>query len=155
MGTLNIEERTYTADCGIVIPLLPVSAMMIAAMQSDLTDHPKPPVVEVQLGGQKRLIENADDPAYLERTKQWADDRDMKMIRFMLATGTNLTPDKEWIDRMESFIPNPTPDNLRVYWLMSRLTTEETNDLFEKIMSITMPTEKGIALSSERFPRED
>lgn len=154
MGTLNTEDRTYTADSGIVIPLVPVPYLLIAAMQTDMTDHPRPPVVEVKLGSQTRVVENADDPAFLERVKEWDNSRNMTMIRFVLALGTNLQPEFDWTERMAAFVPNPTADNMRVYWLLSKLGNGEANDLFEKIMSMTAPTEKGIAAAADRFPSD-
>lgn len=151
MGTLNTEEKTYTTDSGIVIPLVPVPYLLIAAMQTDMTDHPRPPVVEVTLGTQKRVVENADDPTFLERVKEWDNARNMAMIRFVLAVGTNLPPEFDWVERYAAFVPNPTADNMRVYWLLSKLGNDEANDLFEHIMAMTAPTEKGIATAANTF----
>jgi len=123
-------------------------------MPADMTDHPHPPIMEVTLGSQKRVMENANDPVFLERVKQWDDARNTAMIRFVLALGTNAPPDSVWVERFSQFIPNPTADNMRVYWLLAQLTNDEANDIFEKIMSLTVPTEKGMAASADRFPSE-
>lgn len=155
MGKLDVENRTYTTDNGLKIVMTPVSGMLLGAMSTDETGKPTVPITEVTLAGTKRLQENPDDPAYAERLETWEKGRSMLMMRYVFAKGTNIPPDPTWIEEMGSYIPNPTNTNLRVYWLFEQLTNDEASELFETIMSLSMPTEKGLALSADRFQSSD
>lgn len=155
MGKLDVENRTYTAESGLVIPLKKISYMLIGAAQTDQTGMPTPPILEVSIAGSKRVMENPDDPGYKDRLRDWNNAQNMRLMRLVFAQGTNIPADPQWVDEMQGFIPNPTPTNVRVYWLFTQLTDDESQELFEAIMSMTLPTEKGMTAANDRFQGND
>lgn len=154
MGKIDIENKTYTTSRGLVIEMFPISGMAVAALRSDQTGKPLPPITEVSIAGNKRMMENADDPTYKERIGDWENERNMQMMRYVFAKGTNIPAPPKWVEEMAIFFPNPTPVNLRVYWLFEQLDISETTELMDGIMSLTMPTESGMALARDRFQSE-
>ena len=155
MGQLNIETGVYTSNRGLEIKILPISPMAVGALRSDQTGKPLPPIVEVNVAGNKRMMENTDHPDYKARIEDWESDRNMQMMRYVLAAGTNIPAPADWIETMGAFFPNPTPTNLRVYWLFEQLDTDEVTDLMDHIMGRSMPTEKGLQIARDRFPGND
>lgn len=155
MGKLDTQAHTYTADSGLVIPLLFVNAMLIAAIQSDLTGQPKPPIVTVELAGRQQREENTDDPEYVERITEWRSAQKIKTMRSLFALGTNIPADPQWVRDYGSLMPDQSAQALRVFWLLTRLTNDESGELLEAIMSQSMPTEKGLELAGARFPSDD
>lgn len=155
MGQINTETSTYTSNRGLAIKIIPISAMAVGALRSDQTGKPIPPFVEVNIAGNKRMMENTDDPAYKERMKDWENDRNMQMMRYVIAAGTNIPAPADWIETMGNFFPNPTPTNLRVYWLFEQLESDEVPELMDHIMGLSMPTESGLKLARDRFPSDD
>lgn len=155
MGKLNTQARTYTADSGLCIPLQFVNAMLIAAIQADLTGQPKPPIVVVNLAGREQREENTDNPEYIERIDEWRSAQKIKTMRSLFALGTNIPADPEWVRDYGSLMPDNSAQSLRVFWLLTRLTNEEAGELLEAIMSQSIPTEKGLELAAVRFPSDD
>lgn len=155
MGKLDTQARTFATDGGLTIPLLFVNAMLIASIQSDISDKPKPPRVKVDLAGQSRYEENTDDPEYVERIDEWRSAQKIKTMRSLFALGTNIPPDAAWIAEFGSLMPDQSPQSLRVFWLLTQLTNDEAGELLEAIMSQSMPTEKGLELSAARFQSGD
>ena len=155
MGKTDTSARTYTSDNGLVIPIIFVNAMLIASIQTDTTGQPKPPRIKVNVAGSERYEENTDDPEYVERIAEWRSAQKMKTMRSVIALGTTIPADPAWVAEFGSIMPDQSPQALRVFWLLSQLSNDEAGELFEAIMSQSMPTEKGLELSGARFPSDD
>lgn len=153
MGVLLVEERTYTAASGVVIGMKPISAVLIAMIDADITGKPQVPIIEVSIAGSaKRAVENPDDPAYKASLDEYQNAKGMRMMRFVFSQGTVVEADPAWVEATAPFFADNRPSVMRVNWLFSVLTFEEAQELMEGIISLTTPTEKGLALATDQFP---
>lgn len=156
MGKLNTVDKTWTTDGGIVLPLTKVPAVLIATAQTDLTGQPKPPIIQVEIAGRKQSEENTADPEYLLRIEEWRGERNVRLMRTVLAFGVkNIEPDPAWIEEYGNFLPNGTKTNMRVYWIMSILSDEEATQIVEDIIGMSQVTPKGLTAAAETFPSDD
>src|SRR5689334_14512985 len=66
-------KRSYTTLSGEVLELRPVSAVLIRMIQRDQTGKPKVPIVEIEIGPQRKKVKepNPDDPEYVKALGEW------------------------------------------------------------------------------------
>lgn len=158
MGTLFTDKREYHTESGIVIKLKKIPSMQFARLQTDRRGAPLVPIVDVTIGGIKRMQENPDDPGYVLRLAEWERDRSLQMMTYTLAKGTEIEEDeqyKAWLADNQTFYPNASPLDLKVYYLYEVLTEDESKELFEEIIAQTSATMKGVADAASRFPTDD
>lgn len=143
---------------GTIFRLRPLSPLIINHIEIQWeAKKPKVPVVEVHINGHTAKETNPHDPEYLEQVAAWQ--RAKANANYTTIFGLGIVDDvpKDLAKLYMSMLPDATPGDLRAFWATSvvGINTDECNALIERIVGQTMPTEKGLELSSERFQGDD
>ncbi len=128
--------------------------------------RPKPPVVFIKDMG--REMENADDPDYLDRLKDWRTEQSSAMLVALIATGTELyqkpkgmagPDDKEWLDEyallnLPMLRENKAWRYLRWVQFKAATAAEDTQKIMEVVGRLSGVPESA-AKTAEQFPGRD
>lgn len=160
------QKRTHTFSNGKTVTIQPVSAALAYALQENVPgkpDMPKPPVVNVAPPGEPREMEpNPDHPYFKWQLDQyekdmaaWQQKGQMQSMRFILDKGVIDEPPDGWEAYVVDYVNTDEPLTkpvIKYYWLLSFMVDPSEMESFaEKLISQTMPTEKGIGDSLEIF----
>lgn len=152
---VDYEKRQFVTRDGVALDMQPVSKMIIERMYSDQSKKPKPPVVEVVLGGTYTSKQtNPDDPDYQKALANWQSEKNMRVLKYGLVHGIKNSPPAPFIEEYAEYFPDATEPDMKYLWVVSMLGPdgEDIPLITEAITGQTMPTEKGIEDSVDSFP---
>ncbi len=128
----------------------PVSALIVERLQAE--GKPKIPMVEVLLlGKHKQLEPHVGHEGYQARLKEWEEEAQLKLIRYLFVIGTKGQPPQSFIDEQSPFFPNASDVEMKYLWIASRLPDDDMAAFTEAVMGRTLPTSKGLDESAESF----
>lgn len=131
----------------------PVSALIVQRIQQD--GKPKIPMIEVTLlGKHKQLEPHPAHEGYQARLKEWEEESQITLLRYLFVVGTKGNPPQEFISQQIEFFPNASDSELKYLWVASRLPDEDMGAFTEAVMGRSLPTAKGLDESAESFRSE-
>lgn len=117
------ESHLITLDNGVVLRPRPIPPLILAKIERKFS---YPPVPKVQDEDKGRLIENPNDPAYLEAIDRVNEEKSMAQLDVIIALGTEVVsipadvyaPEQDdWIEEVEYFIGEVIPRSGRARYL--------------------------------------
>lgn len=131
----------------------PVSALIVERLQAE--GKPKIPMIEVLLlGKHKQLEPHVNHEGYQARLKEWQEEAQLKLIRYLFVVGTKGQPPQEFIDEQSPFFPGASEAEMKYLWVASQLPDDDMADFTEAIMGRSLVTAKGLDESADSFRRE-
>lgn len=131
----------------------PVSALIVQRIQQD--GKPKIPMIEVTLlGKHKQLEPHPAHEGYQARLKEWEEESQITLLRYLFVTGTKGNPPQEFVNQQIEFFPNASNSELKYLWVASRLPDEDMGAFTEAVMGRSLPTAKGLDESADSFRSE-
>lgn len=160
-GKQQEEEHTITLSTGVVLrgkTVPPLGYVTVAAA----FPMPKPPMYKDPLLG--RMVENPDDPDYLDRVKSTQMESSSAILNVMIVYGTEVVSvpkgfskhtDKKWLDRFKlTGLPVFDDDDwLYLTWMkfQAAITKEDLDAIKQVVGKLSGVPEKDVA-SAESFP---
>lgn len=156
MDKNDYQARSYTTRQGVTIPLRPIPSMIIKQLNADTSGKPKPPVVETTVGTKKIKEINEHDPDYKAALQTWENDKNERMMIYVISRGVCMEPTAQDIERLHEVAPGLTETRLKFTWVLEWLEDErEMAELMIVIMGQTSPTEQGIRDAESTFQGDD
>lgn len=123
---------------------------------------PKPPMIEIEVLGEKTMEPNDSDPDYLKAKEQHEEEFQRQLTRFMLRRGVHFEMTDEIRQEVKELredmagLSVELPENDRDVWLLYLATSSDgdVKELFEAISRRSMPTEDSILEAAENFSGE-
>lgn len=120
-----------------------ISSLMLERITNE--GKPKIPKQEVTLLGKiKELHANPNDPGYLALLKEWEEEQNVKVMRYMFCVGAKGQPSQEFVDTHRQFMPDATDLDLKYLWVSSLMPDEDIDKFTEVVLGRTIPTSKGL-----------
>lgn len=131
----------------------PVSYLIVHRIQSE--GKPKIPQIEVTLLGKHKQLEyHVGHEGYQARLKEWEEDSQVALMRYLFVVGTKGEPPQEFIDEQSFYFPSASPAEMKYLWIASRLPDEDMAAFTEAILGKTIATAKGLDESADSFRSE-
>lgn len=127
----------------------PVSFLIVERIQN--AGKPKIPLIEVTILGRKQSEYFAGHEGYQARLKEWEEEANTALMRYLFVVGTKGQPPQEFIDEQMTFFPGATAQELKYLWIASRLPDDDLSLFTEAILGKAIPTAKGLAESADSF----
>lgn len=156
------QDNLIVLSTGVVLRGKQAPPLTLMAVMSAFP-RPKPPLVFIEAMG--REVENADDPDYQDRVKEWKTDQSNAMISALIITGTELVKlprgmcspeDKEWLDEYAMLNLPMSPENkawryLRWVQFKAAVSADDTQ-LIMKVVGRLSGVPESAVKSAEDFP---
>lgn len=137
---------------GTEFRLQQVSAMSLYAIQSSQLDKPKPPFAEItNRKGKKRRERNPDDPTYQDELATWTNQRQSKLMQYIIANGVTNEIPNGFEEYAEGYVDINNEDALKFFWVSEQLDIEDLETLSDAIIEMAQPSEEGIKDAEETF----
>lgn len=154
---VDYEQHQFVTRDGTRLTLQPIPKMILERLYSDQNGKPKPPVVEVVIGGQfARKETNPDDPAYKQALEEWRAQKSMRILKYGLVHGVVENPPTTFIQEYIEYFPDESEAGMKYLWILSLLGSEgeDIRLISEAVVGQTAPTDKGIEIATDSFPRD-
>lgn len=147
-------ERIYTFADGTDVLMAEVPSLVIEHILNNEAGKPSVPVVEVVIRGHKRKQTNPDDPDYQAAVERWQQQKQKRLLKFLITKGVQDDPPEDFIEEYAQFLPDDaTPEDFKYLWLAAKLDTDaEIARFTEALMSQTTITEGGLEEAAAKFP---
>lgn len=153
------EWSTLTLpDSGATLEYRHVSHMLLNDVQRSLKP-PRPPMIEMDYGGNKKWEANPSHPDHLEALREYNNDKSERVLGMAIVLGVRVEIDRERVkelrekaSEMEVVLPE---SDLVLY--VTRVLCETGADLIalrDAVIRKAQPTEGAVAESVERFPSD-
>lgn len=120
-----------------------ISSLMLERITNE--GKPKIPRKEVLLlGKHKEMQANASDPDYLALVKEWQEEQNVKVMRYIFVVGTKGQPSPEFVDTQRLFFPEANDLDMKYLWITSLLPDGDIDKFTEAVLGQTMTTTKGL-----------
>lgn len=152
---VDYENHQFVTRDGIRLSLQPISKMVLERLYADQNGKPKPPIVEVTIGGQfVRKEPNPDDPDYKLALKKWQDAKNFRLLKFGIVHGVKDCPPVEFVQEYDEYFPGETEPNMKYLWIVSMMGPdgEDAKMLADAIVGQTVITETGVKEAENSFP---
>lgn len=154
---IDANRRTWTSPkTGNVLHLRPVSIGLMNKIRSDRRGRPSIPTIRVNHGSTSDPHwdeePNPDDPVYVQAFNDWQTDWGTRQSIYVISAGVDIIVPVEFEEEVRQWDANPTPAELKYYYITALITPEEVDPLCKAILSQTSPTEEGIADANAAFP---
>jgi len=154
---INPEARTWTSPTtGIALSLRPVSAGLMSKIQSDRRGKPTIPTTRVNYGTTTApewgSEPNPDDLTYKDALEAWQSAQSTKVAIYVISAGVQVDVPPEFAAEIAEWDENPSPSELKYFYITKIIPSDELGDLTNAILSQTVPTEDGIAQATAAFP---
>lgn len=127
-----------------------VSSLMLERITN--AGKPKIPMVEVTLlGKHKQMQANPNEPGYLALLKEWENEQNVNMMRYVFNVGAKGQPPQEFIELQAPFFPDATSADFKYLWVSSKLPDEDINSFIETILGKSIATAKGVEQAADSF----
>lgn len=153
------EWTTLTLpDSGATLEYRHVSHMLLNDVQRSIKP-PRPPMIEVDYGGNKRLEANPSHPDHLEALREYNNDKAERVLGIAIALGVRVEVDAARVRELRELLQEagvPTPENDKVFYV-TRVLCETGADLValrDAVIRKAQPTEEAVAEAVERFPSD-
>lgn len=154
----NEGKPTFITATGSILTLRPVSAVLIRSLQTYSQGMPQPPVIEVELGKERRKTKqaNPDDPDYIKALAQWQEAKNERFLIYMFERGVENDPTPEDADRIREFALGASTTYVKYIWILEQLGSDDgVGELATAIAGQTVATPKGVAEAEATFRSED
>lgn len=154
---IDTKQRTFTLKSGKVFKLRPISGVVIRRLQNDFWGMPQPPVVESEVGPNKKKVKvgNPDDPEYIQKKQEWEVAKNERILLYIWTVGVLDEPTDQDIERLKQFLPGATPEIIKYTWIAEHfLDDSEIGLLTEAITSQNQVTEQGVSEAEQSFRPE-
>ena len=159
------QDDTITFSTGVVLRGKQVPPILLIQVMASFP-RPKPPVLFMENMG--REMENALDPDYLERVRQWKVESGNVTLNIMIMEGTELVnkPKKlpgpegdEWLNKYRLYgLPMfpEIPEWRYMAWVTSvAMITEDDINLLKKVVGRLSGVREADVAAAESFPGSD
>lgn len=128
----------------------PVSALIVQQIQNQ--GKPSIPKVEITLlGKHKQLEANPEHPGYKAELKEWEENSNLAVLRYLCVVGVKGQAPAEFVDEHRVFFPNATDTEMKYLWVASRIPDDDLAQFTEAVMGQSIPTAKGLEESADSF----
>lgn len=132
----------------------PISSLIVQRLQSE--GKPKIPMVEVTLlGKHKQLEPHPGHEGYVARLKEWEEESQLAVLRYLFVVGTKGQPPAEFVEEQRGYFPSATDSEMKYLWIASRLPDDDMGAFTEAVMGRSLPTTKGMQESADSFRGKD
>lgn len=159
------KEKTITLSTGVVLRGKMVPPLGFVTVMAGY-QRPKPPMWKDPNMG--RMMENPNDPDYIERVRSWQTEYSDATLNVMIIYGTELVSapngfpkpkDKKWLDRYKTTGLEAVEDNedwRYITWIkfVAALTVEDLNLIKEVVGRLSGVPEADVQ-AAETFPGSD
>lgn len=153
------EWSTLTLpDSGATLEYRHVSHMLLNDVQRSLKP-PRPPMIEMDYGGNKKWEANPSHPDHLEALREYNNEKSERVLSIAIALGVRVMVDEARVNELRELLQEsgvPVPTNDKVFYV-TRILCETGNDLValrDAVIRKAQPTEGAVAESVERFPSD-
>ena len=151
--------KDYELESGEVVKIPPISQIALTLQIKREMPPPEPPVVEVEIAGEKTMERNYAHPDYEASLERWnqlimteVTERALKRI----AIQQKLTPEQQAeVDELREVVGEDEllPANDKVLWLTQVACNDaDLQALLVKSSNIADPSEKGVQAAADNFP---
>lgn len=153
LWSLNVETAVFTTSNGYAIQLKrPSNITSLVLERVKQEGKPKIPMVEVTIGGKyKQLEANPNDENYKRLLEEWGVESGIRTMRFLYQLGTVVTVPDDFMDERRDFFPNATAGDWKYLYICSLVPDQDIEYLTEAIMSMNMPTARGLQEAADSF----
>lgn len=160
MSTVAVGLTDFTfPDSGVTVSIKRLSPILLNDIRKAIrreAPKPKPPMHNVNYGGNIKEEENPNDPAYLEALTEYNALVGELFVDRLIRYGVECQVDAEAVRELRESAPDlELPDNDKVLYV-SRICIQTNADLTalqEAILARSQPTEAAIGGAAEKFRR--
>lgn len=152
---VDVTRGVFITSRGDEIQLSPrpITSLMLERVTNQ--GKPRIPQKEVNIMGKHKQLEaNEQDPGYLALLKEWQDNQNVRVMRYIFTVGTNATPPEEFIAAQAEFFPDATETDLKYLYVASLIPDSDIEKFTEAVLGQSMPTEKGLQAAANSFQSE-
>lgn len=150
---LDVENAIFTASSGKTFQLRrPNGITSLVLERVKQQGKPRVPMVEVTIGGKyKQLEANPNDAGYKALLEEWEAESGLRTMRYIFVTGIEEDVPPEFAQEKGEFFPDATGTDFKYLWIVSHLSDEDTEGLTEAILSMSIPTARGLKDAANSF----
>lgn len=152
---IDVARGVFITSRGDEIKLSnrPITSLMLERVTNQ--GKPRIPQKEVViLGKHKQMEANENDPGYLALLKEWQDEQNIRVMRYVFTVGTNATPPDDFIEAQAAFFPDATATDLKYLYVASLIPDSDIDKFTEAVLGRSMATETGLKEAANSFPSE-
>lgn len=150
---LDIETAVFITSNGYTLQLKrPSNITSLVLERVKQEGKPKIPMVEVTIGGKyKQLEANPNDANYQAMLEEWAVESGIRTMRYLYRLGIEADVPESFIEDRRDFFPNATDGDWKYLYIASLVPDDDIAPLTEAIISMNMPTAKGLQDAADSF----
>lgn len=161
----KVEDNLIRLSTGVVLRGKKINPLTLIAVMARYP-HPSPPTHFIKEMG--RVMENTDDPDYIERVKNWDILYKNSLLNAMTMLGTELVSfpkgfygpqDPKWLQKFEALGLPTRPDNqgwMYLMWVMHEAVVDEKDvKLIQEVVGRLSGVKEADVKAAETFPGSD
>ncbi len=150
------ERRVFVTRAGETWDLRAIAPLLIERIYNESADKPKPPLVEVTIGGKHKTMQpDPNDAYYKQSLAEWEATRQFRIMYYLFTMGVNVDVPEYFTRAQREYFPDANETYMKYLYIASQLADgDDVGALSEAISGQTMPTQEGLREAASNFRRE-